>query len=511
MRRSSRPTATACAALEALRKLAPVGARVTLAADPALDDRDRYGRPLRYVFAGGTNVNVALVRRGAASPYFFRNERGRYAGELLDAVADAREPPCRLLGRLSGSRAQPGPRLGHGAVGGEARRRGGARRWRLLSGDVEIDGDGVVAVGRTGRPGSGIAAPGFVDLQVNGIAGVDFLAADEAGYATACEALLATGVTTVLPTLVTASEEVLRGALGALPRGECAARGSRARISKARSSRPRASARTTPPHRRDPDPALLERLLAAGPVALMTLAPELTGALELVDLLRARGVPSRSAIPKPPPTRRTLAFDRGARGVTHVFNAMPPLAGATRGSSAQPSPRAMTSSCRQSSTASISRARSSGCSAPAWAVALRSSPTRPPPPGLGDGPFTLGGQPLVVERGVARREDGVLAGSTRRCRRPSGTSSAHDVPLESALEAASACPRGVLGRPASRARRRRARRRRRPRRRAPGRANRRRRGRRLPRLTCRLLLSLAHRRETPRSGSPGRDPSGRCA
>ena len=95
-------------ALEALRKLAPVGARVTLAADPALDDRDRYGRPLRYVFAGGTNVNVALVRRGAASPYFFRSERGRYAGELLDAVADARSRRAGYWGACPGAELNPG-------------------------------------------------------------------------------------------------------------------------------------------------------------------------------------------------------------------------------------------------------------------------------------------------------------------------------------------------------------------------------------------------------------------
>jgi micrococcal nuclease len=58
--------------------------------DPALDATDRYGRQLRYVFANGTNVNLALVRQGAASPYFFRNERGRYADELRGAVDEAR-------------------------------------------------------------------------------------------------------------------------------------------------------------------------------------------------------------------------------------------------------------------------------------------------------------------------------------------------------------------------------------------------------------------------------------
>ena len=78
------------AAREALRRLAPAGARITLVRDPGLDSTDRYGRELRYVFRGATNVNLALVRRGAASPYFYRQERGRYATELLDAAAEAR-------------------------------------------------------------------------------------------------------------------------------------------------------------------------------------------------------------------------------------------------------------------------------------------------------------------------------------------------------------------------------------------------------------------------------------
>lgn len=78
-------------ALQALVALTPRGTRVRLVADPELDERDRYGRLLRYVFRDGANVNVELVRRGAASPYYFRNERGRHADELDDAVDGARE------------------------------------------------------------------------------------------------------------------------------------------------------------------------------------------------------------------------------------------------------------------------------------------------------------------------------------------------------------------------------------------------------------------------------------
>ena len=74
-----------------LERLAPPGVRIELEKDPALDDVDRYGRLLRYVEVEGMNVNVELVRRGAASPYFFRKERGEHAGQLDAAVEEARE------------------------------------------------------------------------------------------------------------------------------------------------------------------------------------------------------------------------------------------------------------------------------------------------------------------------------------------------------------------------------------------------------------------------------------
>ena len=78
------------AARTALVALVPVGARVGLAFDPALDRVDRYGRILRYVSRGATNVNLELVRRGAAAPYFYRGERGRYATALQRAATGAR-------------------------------------------------------------------------------------------------------------------------------------------------------------------------------------------------------------------------------------------------------------------------------------------------------------------------------------------------------------------------------------------------------------------------------------
>jgi micrococcal nuclease len=96
------------AALQALIALAPKGTRVSLAADPKLDDRDRYGRQLRYVFVQGENVNVELVRAGAASPYFFRKERGAYAEELLDAVDEARQARRGYWGSCPGAELNTG-------------------------------------------------------------------------------------------------------------------------------------------------------------------------------------------------------------------------------------------------------------------------------------------------------------------------------------------------------------------------------------------------------------------
>jgi micrococcal nuclease len=81
-----------------LRRLLPAGATVTLEPDQPLDLVDRYGRLLRYVHRGGLNVNLELVRRGAATVWFYDGERGRYAGRLLGAGSVARSRHKGLWG-----------------------------------------------------------------------------------------------------------------------------------------------------------------------------------------------------------------------------------------------------------------------------------------------------------------------------------------------------------------------------------------------------------------------------
>ena len=65
----------------------------------------------------------------------------------------------------------------------------------LVPGDVEIVDGVVVDVGLGDGTRGRIAVPGFVDLQVNGFGGVDFLAAGGDDYRRAGEALLQAGVT----------------------------------------------------------------------------------------------------------------------------------------------------------------------------------------------------------------------------------------------------------------------------------------------------------------------------
>ncbi len=154
------------------------------------------------------------------------------AGDIATAVRIAREEgvenlwvwgyeACGHMTTLAPD--DPGGRVGDdggGAAGGppvklgvQAALVGG----RLVPGDVEVS-DGVVsAVALSNGNGRGIAAPGFVDLQVNGFAGVDLIHADRDGYARAGEAMLATGTTAFQPTFITAPEPEIVAALRAMP------------------------------------------------------------------------------------------------------------------------------------------------------------------------------------------------------------------------------------------------------------------------------------------------------
>ena len=153
---------------------------------------------------------------------------------------------------------------------------------------------------------------------MNGVGDVDFARADAAAYARAGEVLAASGVTAFQPTLITAPEDELTAALRAVPDDQGGPR-----VIGAHLEGPFLSPRRLGAHpasaRRDPDRSLLERLLAAGRVSQVTLAPELEGALELVDLLCDRGVVVSCGHSDATAEEANRAFDRGVATVTHLL------------------------------------------------------------------------------------------------------------------------------------------------------------------------------------------------
>jgi micrococcal nuclease len=95
------------AARTVLLNLAPVGSRLVLETDAKLDRVDRYGRLLRYLHRGSINVNLQLVKRGAAAPYFYGGERGKYANRFMTAAQAAKVGKRGLWGASPNTRLDP--------------------------------------------------------------------------------------------------------------------------------------------------------------------------------------------------------------------------------------------------------------------------------------------------------------------------------------------------------------------------------------------------------------------
>ena len=193
-----------------------------------------------------------------------------------------------------------------------------------VEGDVEIE-DGVVAEVGLAPAGTGIAVPGFVDAHINGYAGVDFLRTDLDGYRHVRGALAATGVVALQPTFVTSAPEAYAPASRVAAEAAAGDRDGLPLVLGLHLEGPFLSPEWPgahdPEHLRPPDPALLDELLAPGQVTTVTLAPELDGALELVETLAARGVLVSCGHSDADAAQAHAAFDRGARAITHVHNA----------------------------------------------------------------------------------------------------------------------------------------------------------------------------------------------
>lgn len=172
--------------------------------------------------------------------------------------------------------------------------------------------------------------PGFVDLQVNGLHGFD-VNSDEVTAETIValtQALWAEGVTTYLPTVITASEDKILHALETIAearRSDPLIAHSIAGIhvegpSLNPEDGPRGAHDAT--QLRDPSTAELGRWQQAadGLIRIVTLAPERAGAVEYIAAATAQGVRVSIGHCAPSPVRVREAVDAGASLSTHLGN-----------------------------------------------------------------------------------------------------------------------------------------------------------------------------------------------
>jgi N-acetylglucosamine-6-phosphate deacetylase len=212
----------------------------------------------------------------------------------------------------------------------------GGDRARTAADTVIVDGriadPGAASAGAPTLDATGLlVAPGFVDLQCNGAAGIDLTTQPERLWEMAA-ILPRWGVTAWLPTVVTAPAAMRRRALAAWRAGP---------PSSLDGDRPLAAPlglhfegpflaserRGAHPveHLAAPDAALVESEGWAGAVALVTLAPELPGAGALIATLVAQGTVVSAGHSSATAAETRAAVDAGVSYVTHLFNAMVPL------------------------------------------------------------------------------------------------------------------------------------------------------------------------------------------
>lgn len=203
---------------------------------------------------------------------------------------------------------------------------------RIAAGAVAVDDDGCVAPAgeRATRtialPAGWVVSPGFVDLQVNGFAGAE-VGDDPGALAAVAAALPAVGVTAFCPTLVTRDAAGYRAAGRAI--GTARAPAGAARILGAHLEGPFLNPARAGAHRparmATPSPASVDALLSHLSPAIVTLAPELDGALDAIARLAGRGIVVAVGHTEADAARGRRAIDAGARLLTHAFNAMPAL------------------------------------------------------------------------------------------------------------------------------------------------------------------------------------------
>jgi N-acetylglucosamine-6-phosphate deacetylase len=321
----------------------------------------------------------------------------------------------------------------------------------VVEGDVLVQEGRVaeVGVGGAGTGGRGIAVPGFLDLHINGLVGVDFLAAGPEGYAAAGEALAAAGVTGYLPTFITSPMGDYPAALDAAAEAMASAAPG-ARVLGVHLEGPYLSplwpGAHDPEQLREPDVQEALALCAAGPVRMMTLAPERPNGLALVEALAARGIAVSIGHTDADVATANAAFDAGARAITHVYNAHrrwtardPGVAGAAL---IRPdvTVQAIVDHVHLAPEAAYAAFLTARDRFSLVTDAMEAA-------GQGDGTYRLGRREVSVHGARAELSDGLLAGSVLTMDAAVRNLHACGATLAQAVHAATAAPARLLGDP----------------------------------------------------------------
>lgn len=281
---------------------------------------------------------------------------------------------------------------------------------RVSSGRIVERGDG--AAPAPADVDLGTVVPGFVDVHVHGALGTDFSTVG-ADPSPVVEHHARCGSTTLVASVATSTPEATRARLRELARVVHDGGIAGVHLEGPWLSRRRRGAHD-PSLLRAPDRHDVARVLEAGDgtVRMVTLAPELPGAHEVIADLVAAGATVAVGHTDADADAVRRAVDAGATAVTHLFNGMPPLHHREPGpvGVALGDPRLAVEIIADGHHVAdevVDLARR----AAAGRLCLVSDAMAAT--GLGDGRYTVGASPVVVEDGVARLADrSSLAGST---------------------------------------------------------------------------------------------------
>jgi N-acetylglucosamine-6-phosphate deacetylase len=320
----------------------------------------------------------------------------------------------------------------------------------LAPGWVRIEGERVVQVARTAPGASTSHAVHFLspgDIHGHGGGGHSYDDPDPDHVLAALTAHRRHGTTTAVASLVTRAPEVLHTQVGALT--ELVRAGELAGV---HLEGPSLSPEFAGAHARrwltDPRDLDLVALAERGVVRMVTLAPELPGALDTIGRLTARGVVAAIGHTVADAATTRQAVDAGARVVTHLFNAMPPMNHRSPGpvAVALTDPRVVVELIADGHHVAPEALLLAHRAARARVALVTDAMAGA---GAADGGYPLGELTATVRDGVPRiGADGPLAGSTLTMDRAVRTMVAAGCDLAGALRSATAVPARALGLPA---------------------------------------------------------------